>query len=500
MAQYVAPNIEFGTWSLGMDGCGATDSKYMESIAAEPIEIAGAVVNVFRMLGIHEQGKLQNLTNSGNPISSGTAPGALLHEAFTDSSESWISKQKGDEVLTAFIGYNFGVKLNPAGTPRHDPPAPVYQEITTLRIKQGANPENRVLQAKIERSDDGGITWKRVDIVNLPNSNVLETVPIKQSSKSQLWRIVPLYFAGGAEDHWVVEQLQFMNFTQTSIDNVQDLIFMENRDRDYSLTSIPIKAYYDLIDNQTELAKFGIDLPQQYEFTCSFARMVELLGRPIVVGDILELPSEAQYDHHLNEVKKWLEVTDTAWSLDGFTPAWRPVLFKFTAQPAIASSENMDLFKSEKGHDAVIDSSFELFETHLNTQPITASEAIKKDALDDVPEVGTDSSGIASGMAMLSNQKGSYDGRDYSVEDGMPPNNLPFTEGPEFPAGAKDGDYHRMTYDPSTRLPAKLYQWNHVKNRWIYLETDRRIERSSFRPSIRNRLESNTRINIDEKF
>jgi hypothetical protein len=496
--EYNAPTLSLGTWDLSADGCASKDSAYMENLVAEQLEIAGAKVNVFRMLGVHEQGQLQDLTGSGNAISSGAAVGSLVSDAFNANDEAWVSTKVGEEVLQTFIGYNFGTKKNISGGERYAAPAPIRQEITTLRIKQSANPASRVLQARLERSDDGGVTWKRADVFNLPNTGNLETIALKQSGASQIWRIVPILFAGGDTDPWEVVQLQLMNYTQTNLSNIQDMIFLENRDRDYADISIQLKAHYDLIDVQTELTKFGIDLPAQYIFNVSFARMVELLGRPIVIGDILELPSEMQYDATMKGVKKWLEVTDATWSTEGYTPGWKPIIYRFTATPAIASQENMDLFKSDKGYDQLVDSDFMSLDSPLNMLGQETTEAVTKKGLDDVPEIGADTSDLQSGMNLF-NEKGSYDGRDYGVEDGMPPNNLPFTEGPAFPTGVADGAYHRMQYPDDLRLPVKLFQWNHIKNRWLFVETDRRQLQSSHRPSIRAKLESGTKKNITDK-
>jgi hypothetical protein len=103
MTTYVAPNINLGTWDLNSDACGGKDTVYMENLAAQALEIAGAKVNVFRMLGIHEQGLLQDLTGSGNPISSGSAPGYLLSDAFNANAGTWQSSQVGPAVLTASL-------------------------------------------------------------------------------------------------------------------------------------------------------------------------------------------------------------------------------------------------------------------------------------------------------------------------------------------------------------------------------------------------------------
>ena len=500
--KYVPPPLHFGDWDLNSYSGDHADTYYAEDLAAEALQIAGAQINVFRMLGVHEQGQLQDLTGAGNPLSSGTAGGYVLADAFTSSTAGWESLQVGPSVLSSFIGYNFGTLKTASGSEQYNPSQPIRQEITSINIQQGPNPQNRVLQARIERSDDGGVTWLRADVVNLPNTAELELISVKQSGPSQMWRIVPLMFAGGSSDGWIVVQVQMMNYTQTNLGNIEDLIFLENRDRDYANISIQLRGHYDLIDVETELTKFGIDLPQQYLFTVSYARMVTLLGRPVVIGDIIELPSEAQYDNNLIKVRKWLEVTDTTWSTEGYAPGWRPILYRITATPAIASQENMSLFKSDKGYTTLTDDQFMVSDSPLNQLVQEANEIIIKTAEEEVPLTGSDTTGLRSGMPLIwtdDHLRGKYDGRDYSVEDGLPPNNQAYTEGTSFPTSPSNEDYFRMNYTSDTYLPPKLYQWNQVKNRWIYLETDRRLQQSSYKPSMRRLIDSSQRINLADK-
>jgi hypothetical protein len=80
------------------------------------------------------------------------------------------------------------------------------------------------------------------------------------------------------------------------------------------------------------------------------------------------------------------------------------------------------------------------------------------------------------------------------MEDGLPPNQLPYTEGDVFPATAKDGDYHRMIYTGTAAgIPAKLYRWSDSKARWIYMETDRRSQYNQDKPVLQEFLGSKNR-------
>ena len=71
--------------------------------------------------------------------------------------------------------------------------------------------------------------------------------------------------------------------------------------------------------------------------------MIEKLGRPIIIGDIIEVCPEMAYDQNMNLVKKYLEVTDAGWSAEGYTPGWTPLLYRFTAQQLIPGQEHRDI-------------------------------------------------------------------------------------------------------------------------------------------------------------
>lgn len=480
------------------DECASNDSTQAESYAAEVIEVSGAPINLFRLLGVHEQGRLIDLTGQGNPLAGGTAPGFLPQDAFTDSTNEWQSSAIGAGVLSTFIGYSFGTKKTSGGRERYASPQPVRQSISSIRIQQGANAVNRVTQARIERSDDGGLTWTRAAVVNIPDTSNFELVSFRASAPAQMWRIVPIQFNGlTADTPWVIVRLEMMDYEVTRLSNIQDPLLLENRDRDYAQEAVPMKAQYDIIDIQSQFSRFGIDLPDQYTFTVSFAKMVELLGRPIVVGDILELPAEAQYDQNLNKVRKWLEVDDTGWSASGFSPNWKPILFRFTASPMIARQETRDLFSTKRNYVDASDADFLEDMIAINTVANQATDYIKAMSKEAVPETGTDVTEWdvdRPGEPDMVNE--TFANRDLYVEDAIPANGAPYGEGTDLPDSPADGDYFRLTYPDDLKLPARLFRWSAVKNKWIFQESDRRGQQNSMRPSVRRILESNTKINL----
>ena len=512
---YVPPDLCIGTLSLSTGDCATTDSLFQEATIAEAINIAGGPINIFALLGVYNQGTTIDLTGDGYPLSSGTPAGYNVLDAFNVNDDSWKSIQQGIAVIStpAYLGYDFGTKQTkvpePAYTPgpdpqqtsnRYDPPAPISKQIRSIKLKQGDQPESRASQIRIEASNDG-VNWIRVDVINLMNVPDLVTYGIKSSTEYRMWRLIPLMFNGIASNSsWEVVELQLLEESQLSLTDIQDKVLMENRDRAYSTVSTCMKAHYDLLDIQTELTRFGIDLPQQYVFTLSFAQMVKALGRPIVIGDIVEIPGETQYDTQLNPIRRWVEVTDTSWSTEGYTPNWKPVLFRFFAQPILPSMEHRDILGTTNDRIAQSDADFLSGQFQLNVQANESTDDIKQKALDAVPERGSDGLELASGQSMLG-PKGESDQRDLYVEDGLPPDGMPYTEGPDFPppGTSDDGAYHRIIYPDNLKIPARLFQWSHVKNRWIFKEQDKRGTYESYRPTLSKLLKSTTNKNLTDE-
>lgn len=486
------------------------DACYIEQVANEHLDIGGAIMNVFPLLGVHEQGQLVDLAGSGNAISGGDAPNYPKEQAFTTFNEEWRSSQTGESVLTdAYIGYDFGqIKLD-NNRVRYGIDASVRHNIATIRVKQSDCADKRITRMRVERSNDN-IKWYGVTIVTLPDTDELATVNFNHSVPSRYWRFRPVDFTGGPTDRWHVSAIQLIDYDSTSIDDIQDEIFQENRDRDYGTESIALKGSYDLLDVQTEISRFGIELTsQQFYITMSFSEMVQKLGRPVVIGDIFQMPSETQYNTKLEPVLKYVEVTDVGWSPDGFTPGWTPTMMRVVARPMIASQETADIFG---GIEPLVDSSG-LLDVNDGNHPVfqdysEASQTIEAEECIQVPERGTDTNKShqfsqqhieTAAEQDIDLAKLNYNERSLYVEDGMPPNGETYSEGNDFPSSPQDGNYHRLTYTHIDRnIPARLFRWSLVKNRWIFCESDKRALYNSTKPTLQEFLTSPTRIPANE--
>lgn len=139
------------------------------------------------------------------------------------------------------------------------------------------------------------------------------------------------------------------DFTQPHYDkldptNIQDLLFLENRDRVYSNNIYRLRGHYNVQNIDFDLSQFGLFLNNDTIFiTFHYNDMLDILGRKLMVGDVLELPHLTDY-HPLNEkipvgLRRYYQITDGNFASEGFSQTWYYHLWRVKAEPLIDSEE-----------------------------------------------------------------------------------------------------------------------------------------------------------------
>jgi len=464
-----------------------TDTCLVDNYVDEQLNIAGAVLNVYKLLGIHEQGSLTDLTTSGTAISSGNLSNFPASNAFTKYKTEWRSAQTGTAVVgKAFIGFDFGpIKLS-NGRDRYGIETSVKRDISLIKIKQGCDAQNRATKVRLEHSEDG-VKWYGAGAVSSQDCDGLVTLSFPRTVPSRFWRVRPVAFNGGPDDYWTIQAIQMMEYEKTAINNIQDKILLENRDRDYLTVPLKMKSYFTPIDVQSAASKYGFYQTETYTIEVSTHQSVAFLGRPFVIGDIVEIPALAQLTPTLSMAKKYLEIIDVSWAVTSYTANWIPTMLRLLAVPAIASQETQQIFgklTEDIDSSGLVDINDGSSKKYQDIMPI--NDTIKAKANDNVPERGEDHADIGTlspeaiefgkkhpnlNMNKLNVSKNIYS------KDGLPPNGLPFTEGDDFPAKPKNGDYHRLTYvklGNGKDIAPKLYRFSKRKGIWFFIEDDKR--------------------------
>ena len=151
------------------------------------------------------------------------------------------------------------------------------------------------------------------------------------------------------------------DFTQPNYDtlnplNIQDLLFLENRDRVYDKNIYRLRGHYNVQNLDFDLSQFGLFLNNDIIFiTVHYNDMIDIVGRKLMVGDVLELPHLLDY-HPLNEtiptaLKRFYQITDANYASEGFSQTWYPHLWRIKCEPLVNSQEFDDILKEPINQD-----------------------------------------------------------------------------------------------------------------------------------------------------
>jgi hypothetical protein len=138
--------------------------------------------------------------------------------------------------------------------------------------------------------------------------------------------------------------------------NIQDLLFMENRDRTYDPNIYRLRGHYNVQNLDFDLSQFGLFLNNDIIFvTVHYNDMIDIIGRKLMVGDVLELPHLLDYNPLDQTIpvalKRFMQITDANYASEGFTQTWYPHLWRIKCEPLVNSEEFSDILTQPVNQD-----------------------------------------------------------------------------------------------------------------------------------------------------
>ena len=282
--------------------------------------------------------------------------------------------------------------------------------------------------------------------------------------------------------------------------NIQDMIFLENRDRKYDPDVYTIRGIYNVADIDFDLSQFGLFLSQDILFmTVPINYTVKALGRKIMSGDVIELP-HLKDPHALNNfdlaLKRFYVVEDVSRAAEGFSQTWYPHLFRLKLKQIADSQEYKDILdaKAEEGSDTTLRDLMSTYnkEIEINNAVISQAEAdagksgyetshlytLQVDEKCKTELVTADTSELDAStqneLADRINQTPEREGYEgYLIGDGIAPNGEAFGSGIGFPTGSVKGDYFLRT----DLFPNRLFRYD--GQRWVKMEDNVRVNLSN---------------------
>jgi len=179
--------------------------------------------------------------------------------------------------------------------------------------------------------------------------------PNKTNDYNFLDRTVSEMLTAGGTDLYIHKYLgpnaanPSVDYTQPQYDkldptNIQDLLFLENRDRIYDTNIYRLRGHYNVQNLDFDLSQFGLFLQNDIIFiTVHYNDMIEIVGRKLMVGDVIELPHLLDYNPLKETIpvalKRFMQITDANYASEGFSQTWFPHLWRIKCEPLVDSQE-----------------------------------------------------------------------------------------------------------------------------------------------------------------
>ena len=224
---------------------------------------------------------------------------------------------------------------------------------------------------------------------------------------------------------------------------IQDLFFLENRDRAYDPNVYEMRASYNVQDTEFDIRQFGLFLEADtmyLEFHINDT--LEKIGRKLMSGDVLEFPhlrDDALLEEDAPAVNKFYVVQDVSRSAGGWSQVWRPHIFRVKCKPLTDSQEYKDILSKAATDANGDDTGFNIRDLISDFRDqIEISEAIVEQANNDVSMRNFET-------AHFYVVPGDEMGKQFPwifAGDGKPPNGAELAgSGMSFPEDPVDGDW-----------------------------------------------------------
>ena len=278
--------------------------------------------------------------------------------------------------------------------------------------------------------------------------------------------------------------------------NIQDMLFLENRDRKYDSSIYRMRGIYNVQDIDFDMSQFGLFLQNDTLFmTMPITQSVKILGRKVMPGDVFELP-HLKDEYALNDyrvaLKRFYVVEDVARAAEGFSPTWYPHLYRIKLKQIVDSQEFKEILDlpAEEGSSNTLRDVLSTYEKEMqiNNAVLAQAEAdAPKSGYDiahfytlqvddkgkpelvttDITTLDTTTQNTLTDRVNQTPDKEGYDG--YLLGDGIAPNGEQFGFGISFPTASDKGDYFLRT----DFLPNRLFRYD--GGRWVKMEDNVRM-------------------------
>ena len=226
---------------------------------------------------------------------------------------------------------------------------------------------------------------------------------------------------------------------------IQDLLFMENRDRKYDPDLYELRGVYNVSDNDFDLTQFGLFLTNDTLFiTFHTNDMVSKMGRKMMPGDVIELPhlrDDLLLSHDRAAVNKFYVVQDASRGSEGFSATWYSHIWRVKVAPLTDTQEYADILGTADDPDS-LKNDLSNYKTEINISNAIIQSAELDDPL---------------GIPLVEHLFGQPE-EDTEYDHGEVLNT-----GDQFPESPNDGEYFiRDDFEPNRLFVYRGSRWHRL--------------------------------------
>ena len=230
---------------------------------------------------------------------------------------------------------------------------------------------------------------------------------------------------------------------------IQDLLFMENRDRKYDPNIYDLRGVYNVSDNDFDLTQFGLFLSNDMLYiTFHINEMVEILGRKLLPGDVLELPhlrDDLLLNSEKSAVNKYYVVTDGSRGAEGFSQTWYPHIWRVKVTPLTDSQEYYDILGNAGAGTLNDDISTYKSEFNISDAIVAAASAEDPDGVPMIDHLFGFDNAVAGGVVL----------QDATYNHGET-----IQQGDQFPTNPQEGQFFiRNDFIPARMFVRRGNKW-----------------------------------------
>lgn len=287
------------------------------------------------------------------------------------------------------------------------------------------------------------------------------------------------------------------NYATDSPTNIQDLLFLENRDRKYDQSIYTIRGIYNVQNIDFNLSQFGLFIDNDTLYmTVHINNFINYIGRKPLSGDVFELP-HLRDDFALNDydvsLPRYYVIEDVGRASEGFSATWWPHLYRLKCKKITDNQQFADILNKpmlDANGDPMTNGQTLGDILSTRAKELEINQSVLDQAEADAPKSGYDTrhfftlSTDETGQTLLTTvdetdilasdnvfgaeeinarpKRTGYTG--YLVGDGSPPNGFDFGHGIQFPPVAIKDDYFLRT----DMLPNRLFLYDGT--RWVKME------------------------------